>query len=108
MVEQHMGKRRLKEVRQAINMNNELKRLVAFFTITSVVACILIIVLLYLAFTQASHAKQLASVAGLVIIVLIACILIVPKAKKYRQVRKELAEHCARFNISSEDMASGK
>lgn len=106
MVEQHLGKKRLRAVRHAASLNDELKRLAVFIGVTLVLACILVALSLFAAFSQTLHASAYAFVAASIIIVLIAVILVVPKVKKYRALHDEFEQHCERFNISKEDMGS--
>lgn len=108
MAEEHVGRKRRKEVRQAINLDKESKRLLSFIAIAIVVACILIIGLLCFSLLQAGQMKRLAGIASSVIILLIAVILVVPKSRRYFEVREDLEDHCRRFNISKDDMLAGK
>lgn len=104
MAEEHMGKKRRREVHQAVNLKKESKKLLAFVVSTFVVACVIIIALLCFSLSQTGQTKQLVGIVGSLIILLLAVILIVPKSRKCLEVRKALKEHCKRFNISEDDM----
>lgn len=104
VAEEHMGKKRRREVHQAVNLKRESKRLLVFVVSTSVVACVAIIALMCFSLSQTGQMKQLVGIVGSLIVLLISIILIVPKSRKCFEVHKTLKAHCKRFNISEEDM----
>ena len=78
MVEEHVGKKRRKEVRQAITMSEELRK--------TLLLCIGLIVF------------------GIVVLM----IFVAPKANRYWALRDEYKAHLERYNISKDDMRALK
>ncbi len=103
-MQEHVGKKRRKEVRQAIEMHDELRK-----TVLMVIAAIAI----GIAFTVTSalltingilaEDDVIAQYAPMVVILL----LLVPvagRAYQWTGLREEYKEHCKKFNITKEEM----
>ncbi len=108
MVEEHVGKKRRKEVRQAINMSEELRRTLRF-VIGILALSFLIIIALYIISMMGivDMSMNIISFVPLAI-VLIAMIVIAPKANRYWTLRDEYKNHLERYNISKADMKALK
>ena len=88
MVEEHVGKKRRKEVRQAITMSEELRK--------TLLLCIGLIVF-----------GIVVLLVPLVILVVLM-IFVAPKANRYWALRDEYKAHLERYNISKDDMRALK
>lgn len=108
MVEEHVGKKRRKEVRQAINMSEELRRTLRF-VIGILALSFLIIIALYIISMMGivDMSMNIISFVPLAI-ALIAMIVIAPKANRYWTLRDEYKNHLERYNISKADMKALK
>ncbi len=108
MVEEHVGKKRRKEVRQAINMSEELRRTLRF-VIGILALSFLIIIALYIISMMGivDMSMNIISFVPLAI-ALIAMTVIAPKANRYWTLRDEYKNHLERYNISKADMKALK
>lgn len=108
MVEEHVGKKRRKEVRQAINMSEELRKTLRFVISILALSLLLIVALYILSITGiVNMSMDVINFAPLAIAV-IAMIIVVPKANRYWTLRDEYKDHLARYNITKADMKALK
>ena len=99
MVEEHVGKKRRKEVRQAITMSEELRK--------TLLLCIglVLFVISYLGLFEIP--LVVTNTVPLVILVVLM-IFVAPKANRYWALRDEYKAHLERYNISKDDMRALK
>lgn len=106
MTEKHVGKKRRREVREALEMKREIQRLTSLGVLIIIVAILLVI-----ACTCAIYAGlfaldvQFAQYVPLVIM-FIATMIIAFRMNGYWHLRDRYKEHCRRFNISKDDMSA--
>lgn len=103
-MQEHVGKRRRKEVREAIDMRHEMMTTLA-------VTCVALVVGIALAV-----AVQLLVVFGMLvssniflrllpaIVIFVLLLVVCGRAYKLSGLREEYKEHCRRYNITKEDM----
>lgn len=108
MVEEHVGKKRRKEVRQALNMSEQLKKTLIFIFSILGACCIGALLLAYLTAFQIIPTSSFISNTVPVIILVIAMIVVAPKMSRYWAMRDEYKNHLKRYNISKEDMKALK
>lgn len=107
MTEKHVGKKRRREVREALDMKREIKRL----TLLGVLIIAVAILLLVVACTFVAYAGffaldvQVAQYVPL-FIMFVATMIIASRMNGYWHLRDRYKEHCKRFNISKEDMCA--
>ena len=104
MVEEHVGKRRRKEVRQAIKMKKELRSslLVIFFILIIGIAAIAAMV--YLLVTGVVPGDNPSTQIILLLLVAVVFVFTGARAIKLRNLYDDYLEHLSRFNISKDDM----
>ena len=108
VVEEQVGKKRRKEVRQAISMSEQMRGNLIFFFVALVVLVIASLVFYFLSSSgmlQIDAGLYLPISMGLLIVVMI---IVTPKINRYWALRDELKQHCRRYNISKEDMRALK
>lgn len=104
MVEEHVGKKRRKEVRQAITMSEELRKTLLLIVGVIVFGCLVIFVLFLISFLGiAELPSSVGTIAPLVVLIVIM-MFIGPKANRFWTLRDEYKEHLKRYNISKADM----
>lgn len=108
MVEEHVGKKRRKEVRQAINMSEELRRTLRF--VIGILALSFLIIIALCIISMMGIVDMSMNIISFVplAIALIAMIVIAPKANRYWTLRDEYKNHLERYNISKADMKALK
>ena len=105
MVEEHVGKKRRKEVRQAITMSEELRKTLLLCIGLIVFGIIVLLVLSYLGLFEIP--LVVTNTVPLVILVVLM-IFVAPKANRYWALRDEYKAHLERYNISKDDMRALK
>lgn len=108
MVEQHVGKKRRKEVRQAIRMNEEMRKLLVFSAVVGGVGLLAVLVSVFLPFLGIIAIDPIAGQIVSIVFLVLIMLFVIPKANRYWSLRDELKVHCDRFNISKEDMQALK
>lgn len=108
MVEEHVGKKRRKEVRQAITMSEELRKTLLLIVGVLVFGCLILLVLFLLSYLGIVELpSSVGTIAPLVVLVVIM-IYIGPKANRFWALRDEYKDHLKRYNISKADMRALK
>ena len=105
MVEEHVGKKRRKEVRQAITMSEELRKTLLLCIGLIVFGIIVLLVISYLGLFEIP--LVVTNTVPLVILVVLM-IFVAPKANRYWALRDEYKAHLERYNISKDDMRALK
>ena len=108
MVEEHVGKKRRKEVRQAINMSEELRKTLLLIISVLTIGCLIVLILFFISFYGVVELPAFASSTVPLAILIIAMVFIAPKANRYWALRDEYKEHLKRYNISKADMKALK
>ena len=93
MVEEHVGKKRRKEVRQAITMSDELRKILLLIVCVTILAC-----------TGVVELPSFVSNTVPLIILVVFMIFVAPKVNKYWTLRDAYKAHLERYNISKADM----
>lgn len=104
MVQEHVGRKRRKEVRQAINMSEEMRRLMLVSIGILAVACVVVLTLVALSFAKVVSLSPFASGMIPLAVVLVAVFVVAPRANRYWTLRDAYKKHCRRYNISKDDM----
>lgn len=105
MIEEHVGKRRRQEVRQAISMQEELRKTVLFMSIVLVTSILLICLLVYLSTAGYIESDGMLGRLAPVVVLIIALLIICPNASKCLSLRESYKAHVRRYNISKDDMS---
>lgn len=106
MIEEHVGKRRRQEVRQAISMQEELRKTILLVSIVLVVSILLICLLMYLSAVGHIESDGMLGLLAPVIVLIIALLIICPNVSKCLSLRESYKAHVRRYNISKEDMST--
>lgn len=106
MVEEHVGKKRRKEVRQAITMKEELRSSLIVIVSVMLVAIILTAIMTYLLVAGIVPSNDLMSQIIPLLIVIVVLIFMGPRANRWWGLYDEYKEHIKRYNISKDDMAA--
>ena len=108
MVEEHVGKKRRKEVRQAVSMKEELNHSLIIIVAVLALGVILTAAMTYMTITGIVPADNLWTQVIPLIIVIVILIFAGPQASKWWGLHDEYKKHLERYNISKEDMAALK
>lgn len=108
VVQEHVGKKRRKEVRQAINMSNEKKRLLRYCIGMLAIGCALVLLFIFFSFTQIIPVSPFLRSIGPILIFFAFMMIITPKANRYWTLRETCKTHCERYNITKADMQALK
>ena len=100
MVEEHVGKKRRKEVRQAITMSEELRK--------TLLLCIVLLVLFVISYLGLFEIPLVVTNTVPLVILVVLMIFVAPKANRYWALRDEYKAHLERYNISKDDMRALK
>lgn len=106
MVEEHVGKKRRKEVRQAIALKKEMNRSLLFIVIAIVVGGGLAGALTVLVTADMIQVDNVATQAIPLAVIVLALVFIGPRCTKWWGIRDQYKLHLKRYNISKEDMAA--
>lgn len=103
-MQEHVGKKRRKEVREAIDMRNELKSTLVVTAVALVIG-IGVTVGVQILTVQGALAYDNVFVQLLPMIVIFVLLMVIgSRAYKWSGLREEYKEHCKKYNISKEDM----
>lgn len=106
MTEKHVGKKRRREVREALEMKREIKRLTLLGVLIIAVAILLVVACTFVVYAGLFALDvQVAQYVPLVIM-FVATMIIAFRMNGYWHLRDRYKEHCKRFNISKEDMCA--
>lgn len=108
MVEEHVGKKRRKEVRQAILISEQMHRNIITIVVIFVIGCVLVFGLGFLSYTGLVPISPAISHTVPLVVLFLAMIVVAPKANKFWALREQFKDHCRRYNISKEDMRALK
>lgn len=103
MVEEHVGKKRRKEVRQAITMSEELRK-----TLLLCIGLIVLLVLFVISYLGLFEIPLVVTNTVPLVILVVLMIFVAPKANRYWALRDEYKAHLERYNISKDDMRALK
>ena len=107
MVEEHVGKKRRKEVRQAITMSEE-RRKTLLLCIGLIVFGIIVLLVLFVSYLGLFEIPLVVTNTVPLVILVVLMIFVAPKANRYWALRDEYKAHLERYNISKDDMRALK
>ena len=108
MVEEHVGKKRRKEVRQAITMSEELRKTLLLCIGLIVFGIIVLLVLFVISYLGLFEIPLVVTNTVPLVILVVLMIFVAPKANRYWALRDEYKAHLERYNISEDDMRALK
>ena len=108
MVEEHVGKKRRKEVRQAITMSEELRKTLLLCIGLIVFGIIVLLVLFVISYLGLFEIPLVVTNTVPLVILVVLMIFVAPKANRYWALRDEYKAHLERCNISKDDMRALK
>lgn len=103
-MEAHVGKKRRKEVRQALNMKEEMNKLLSRCLIFFVIAAILYVALMVLMAKGIINTTSAWASMLPMVVVLIFAMIVGSQSYKWYGLRDQYKKHCKRFDISKQDM----
>ncbi|MGI6033948.1 MAG: hypothetical protein ACOX69_11065 [Coriobacteriales bacterium] len=103
-MQEHVGKKRRKEVRQAIDMKRELNRDMRTMIIIMAIGILATLFVTYLTYIGVVDAMNGLVQSIPMIILLILAIFLGNRAYRWSGLREEYKKHCKEFNITKEDM----
>lgn len=103
MTEQHVGKKRRKEVREAINMKRQIAKDLTFMLTVIAIAVVVTIVCTYFMYQGLGANNMLAQTLPLVI-VFIAVMVMSFRMNNFWDLRSQYKKHCRKYNITKGDM----
>lgn len=111
MVEEHVGKKRRKEVRQAITMSEELRKTLLLcigLIVFGIVVLLVLFVLFVISYLGLFEIPLVVTNTVPLVILVVLMIFVAPKANRYWALRDEYKAHLERYNISKDDMRALK
>ena len=108
MVEEHVGKKRRKEVRQAITMSEELRKTLLLCIGLIVFGIVVLLVLFVISYLGLFEIPLVVTNTVPLVILVVLMIFVAPKANRYWALRDEYKAHLERYNISKDDMRALK
>lgn len=108
MVEEHVGKKRRKEVRQAITMSEELRKTLLLCIGLIVFGIIVLLVLFVISYLGLFEIPLVVTNTVPLVILVVLMIFVAPKANRYWALRDEYKAHLERYNIRKDDMRALK
>lgn len=108
MVEEHVGKKRRKEVRQAITMSEELRKTLLLCIGLIVFGIIVLLVLFVISYLGLFEIPLVVTNTVPLVILVVLMIFVAPKANRYWALRDEYKAHLERYNISKDGMRALK
>ena len=108
MVEEHVGKKRRKEVRQAITMSEELRKTLLLCIGLIVFGIVVLLVLFVISYLGLFEIPLVVTNTVPLVILVVLMIFVAPKANRYWALRDEYKAHLERYNISKDDMGALK
>ncbi len=103
-MEAHVGKKRRKEVRRAIDLKTEMNRLLRRALIFLAIAVVVYIVLMILMSKGLIDTTSTWTSMIPMIVVLIFAMVVGSQSYKWYGLRDQYKKHCKRFDISKKDM----
>lgn len=104
MVEEHVGKKRRKEVRQAVSMKQQLNNSLIVIIGVLALGVILTVAMTYMTVTGVVPSDNLWTQVIPLLIVIVVLIFAGPQASKWWGLHDEYKKHLERYNIRKEDM----
>lgn len=108
MVEEHVGKKRRKEVRQAITMSEELRKTLLLCIGLIVFGIVVLLVLFVISYLGLFEIPLVVTNTVPLVTLVVLMIFVAPKANRYWALRDEYKAHLERHNISKDDMRALK
>ena len=108
MVEEHVGKKRRKEVRQAITMSEELRKTLLLCIGLIVFGIVVLLILFVISYLGLFEIPLVVTNTVPLVILVVLMIFVAPKANRYWALRDEYKAHLERYNISKDDMRALK
>ena len=108
MVEEHVGKKRRKEVRQAITMSEELRKTLLLCIGLIVFGIVVLLVLFVISYLGLFEIPLVVTNTVPLVILVVLMIFVAPKANRYWALRDEYKAHLERYNISKDAMRALK
>ena len=108
MVEEHVGKKRRKEVRQAITMSEELRKTLLLCIGLIVFGIVVLLVLFVISYLGLFEIPLVVTNTVPLVILVVLMIFVAPMANRYWALRDEYKAHLERYNISKDDMRALK
>lgn len=106
MVEEHVGKRRRKEVRQAIAMKQRLRSSLLVILIILALGIIAAAAMAYLLVAGAALGIDFKYVLLLLGVIIVVLLFLCPRTAKWWNLYGDYKKHLDRFNITKDDMAA--
>ena len=107
-MEEHVGKKRRKEIREAINMKKELNSTLLLMLGLMLAGCLLYGAYTILLIEGVIPAGDQVSQVVPLIIVFILVVFLGNKAYRWTDKREQFKTHCKKFDITKEDMKALK
>ena len=108
MVEEHVGKKRRKEVRQAITMSEELRKTLLLCIGLIVFGIVVLLILFVISYLGLFEIPLVVTNTVPLVILVVLMIFVAPKANRYWALRDEYKAHLEPYNISKDDMRALK
>lgn len=103
-MEAHVGKKRRKEVRKALNLKEQMNKLLLRSLIFFVIAAIVYVILMILISRGVISSMNTWTQMIPMIVVLIFAMAVGSQSYKWYGLRDQYKKHCKRFDISKQDM----
>ena len=100
MVEEHVGKKRRKEVRQAITMSEELRKTLLLCIGLIVFGIVVLLVLFVISYLGLFEIPLVVTNTVPLVILVVLMIFVAPKANRYWALRDEYKAHLERYTVS--------
>jgi len=107
-MQEHVGKKRRKEVRTAINMKTELRNGMIFMIAVLLVGIMASVSLTLSMLALDPMSDNLITQTIPTIVMFVFVIFLGNRSYKWSGLKKEYNEHCKRYNITKEDMEALK
>lgn len=104
MTQQHTGKKRRKEVREAIDLQHMVKTTTIALVIIFVAGLALTTVFSVMLATGALAADSMMASMIPAIVLFVLLLLIGTRVRRWSELRTEYKDHCRKYNITKEDM----
>lgn len=104
MTEQHVGKKRRKEVREAINMKKQIRKDFTFMMVVFGIAIIVTLACTALAY-QGLFGDNMMLVQTVPLVIVFGAVMIMSfRMNSFWELRSQYKKHCQKYNITKSDM----
>ena len=107
-MQEHVGKKRRKEVRAALDMRTELRRSMAFMVCALIIAAMVTLGMTFAFISADPTIDNTAAQTIPTIVLFIFVIFLGSRSYKWSGLKKEYDEHLKRYNITKADMEALK